>query len=239
MLNPWSPPSFDGDHAPSDITKGREFSRLTQDGVMVLPSVNEVDAIRGKAYQDAYARGLQEGLKEGQAQGAAKGREEGIEQGRTEGFQLGYQQGYQSGIKDIEHMAAEMQRVMAQLQSLPQAFQTALPEWVYETALRLAGKEQMDRSVFVAAVQEALMRLPRPGENLIVGVPPAELEAWQSLLSHPDMPFQSLVRPDADLSKGFAYVLVDGTRLDVGISARDALVRSALGLLPQHASDSV
>ena len=238
-MNRWSPPSFDGDQAATDIASGREFSRLAEDGSIALPSVNEVDAIRGKAYQDAYARGLQEGLTEGQAQGAAKGREEGIEQGRTEGFQLGYQQGYQSGIKDIEHMSAEMQRVMAQLQSLPQAFQTALPEWVYETALRLAGKEQMDRSVFVAAVQEALMRLPRPGENLIVGVPPAELEAWQSLLSHPDMPFQSLVRPDADLSKGFAYVLVDGTRLDVGISARDALVRSALGLLPQHASDSV
>jgi flagellar assembly protein FliH len=238
-MNRWSPPSFDGDHAAPDLATGREFSRLAEDGSIALPSVNEVDAIRGKAYQDAYARGLQEGLTEGHAQGAAKGREEGIEQGRTDGFQLGYQQGYQSGIKDIEHMAAEMQRVMAQLQSLPQAFQTALPEWVYETALRLAGKEQMDRSVFVAAVQEALMRLPRPGENLIVGVPPAELEAWQSLLSHPDMPFQSLVRPDADLSKGFAYVLVDGTRLDVGISARDALVRSALGLLPQHASDSV
>jgi flagellar assembly protein FliH len=238
-MNRWSPPSFDGDHAAPDLATGREFSRLAEDGSIALPSANEVDAIRGKAYQDAYARGLQEGLTEGHAQGAAKGREEGIEQGRTDGFQLGYQQGYQSGIKDIEHMAAEMQRVMAQLQSLPQAFQTALPEWVYETALRLAGKEQMDRSVFVAAVQEALMRLPRPGENLIVGVPPAELEAWQSLLSHPDMPFQSLVRPDADLSKGFAYVLVDGTRLDVGISARDALVRSALGLLPQHASDSV
>jgi len=238
-LNRWSPPSFDGDQATPEIGTGREFSRLAEDGSIALPSVNEVDAIRGKAYQDAYARGLQEGLTEGHAQGAAKGRAEGIEQGRTEGFQLGYQQGYQSGIKDIEHMSKEMQRVMNELQSLPQAFQTALPEWVYETALRLAGKEQMDRSVFVAAVQEALMRLPRPGENLIVGVPPAELEAWQSLLSHPDMPFQSLVRPDADLSKGFAYVLVDGTRLDVGISARDALVRSALGLLPQHASDSV
>lgn len=230
-MNRWSPPSFDGE--PSNAALPLDES------IMVLPSVNEVDAIRGKAYQDAYARGLQEGLTEGHAQGAAKGREEGIEQGRTEGFQLGYQQGYQSGIKDIEHMSKEMQRVMIELQSLPHAFQTALPEWVYETALRLAGKEQMDRSVFVAAVQEALMRLPRPGENLIVGVPPAELDAWQSLLSHPDMPFQSLVRPDAELSKGFAYVLVDGTRLDVGISARDALVRSALGLLPQHGSDSV
>jgi flagellar assembly protein FliH len=238
-MNRWSPPSFDGEPATTEHTPGQSSVRHLDEALMVLPSVNEVDAIRGKAYQDAYARGLQEGLTEGHAQGAAKGREEGIEQGRTEGFQLGYQQGYQSGIKDIEHMSKEMQRVMNELQSLPQAFQTALPEWVYETALRLAGKEQMDRSVFVAAVQEALMRLPRPGENLVVGVPPAELEAWQSLLSHPDMPFQSLVRPDAELSKGFAYVLVDGTRLDVGISARDALVRSALGLLPQHASDSV
>jgi flagellar assembly protein FliH len=238
-MNRWSPPSFDGEPATTEHTPGQSSVRHLDEALMVLPSVNEVDAIRGKAYQDAYARGLQEGLTEGHAQGAAKGREEGIEQGLTEGFQLGYQQGYQSGIKDIEHMSKEMQRVMNELQSLPQAFQTALPEWVYETALRLAGKEQMDRSVFVAAVQEALMRLPRPGENLVVGVPPAELEAWQSLLSHSDMPFQSLVRPDAELSKGFAYVLVDGTRLDVGISARDALVRSALGLLPQHASDSV
>jgi flagellar assembly protein FliH len=238
-MNRWSPPSFDGEPATTEHTLGPTSARHLDEALMVLPSVNEVDAIRGKAYQDAYARGLQEGLTEGHAQGAAKGREEGIEQGRTEGFQLGYQQGYQSGIKDIEHMSKEMQRVMNELHSLPHAFQTALPEWVYETALRLAGKEQMDRSVFVAAVQEALMRLPRPGENLVVGVPPAELEAWQSLLSHPDMPFQSLVRPDAELSKGFAYVLVDGTRLDVGISARDALVRSALGLLPQHASDSV
>ena len=238
-MNRWSPPSFDGEPATSELQLGQDAAVQVGEAIMVWPSVNEVDAIRGKAYQDAYARGLQEGLQEGKAQGAAKGREEGIQEGRTEGFQLGYQQGYQSGLKDIEHMTAEMQRVMAQLQTLPEAFQLALPEWVYETALRLAGKEQMDRSVFVAAVQEALMRLPRPGENLIVGVPPAELEAWQSLLTHPDMPFQSMVRPDADLSKGFAYVLVDGTRLDVGISARDALVRSALGLLPQHSADSV
>ena len=238
-MNRWSPPSFDGEPATFEQNAGADSSRLLQDALMVLPTVNEVDAIRGKAYQDAYARGLQEGLSEGKAQGAAIGREEGIEEGRTAGFQVGYQQGYQTGLKDIESMSLEMHRVMSQLQSMPQAFQAALPEWVYDTALRLAGKEQMDRSVFVAAVQEALMRLPRPGENLTVGVPPAELETWQALLAHPDMPFQSLVRPDAELEKGFAYVLVDGTRLEVGMNARDALVRSALGLLPRHASDSV
>ena len=240
-MNRWSPPSFDteqsgtdqGAHAQAQRPSARNGSATS----LALPSVNEVDAIRGKAYQDAYTRGLQEGIEEGKAQGLALGREEGLESGRTEGFQAGYQQGYQSGVNDLDALGQEMRRIMASLQSLPQAYQAALPEWVYDTALRLAGKEQMDRSVFVAAVQEALMRLPRPGENMVVGVPPAELAQWQALLTHPDMPFQALVRADADLSKGFAYVQVDGTRLDVGQSARDALVRSALGLLPQRAAE--
>jgi len=240
-MNRWSPPSFDteqsgtdqGAHAQAQHPSARNGSATS----LALPSVNEVDAIRGKAYQDAYTRGLQEGIEEGKAQGLALGREEGLESGRTEGFQAGYQQGYQSGVNDLDALGQEMRRIMASLQSLPQAYQAALPEWVYDTALRLAGKEQMDRSVFVAAVQEALMRLPRPGENMVVGVPPAELAQWQALLTHPDMPFQALVRADADLSKGFAYVQVDGTRLDVGHSARDALVRSALGLLPQRAAE--
>jgi flagellar assembly protein FliH len=240
-MNRWSPPSFDteqsgadqGAHAQAQRPSARNGSATS----LALPSVNEVDAIRGKAYQDAYTRGLQEGIEEGKAQGLALGREEGLESGRTEGFQAGYQQGYQSGVNDLDALGQEMRRIMASLQSLPQAYQAAMPEWVYDTALRLAGKEQMDRSVFVAAVQEALMRLPRPGENMVVGVPPAELAQWQALLTHPDMPFQALVRADADLSKGFAYVQVDGTRLDVGHSARDALVRSALGLLPQRAAE--
>ena len=240
-MNRWSPPSFDteqsgtdqGAHAQAQRPSARNGSATS----LALPSVNEVDAIRGKAYQDAYTRGLQEGIEEGKAQGLALGREEGLESGRTEGFQAGYQQGYQSGVNDLDALGQEMRRIMASLQSLPHAYQAALPEWVYDTALRLAGKEQMDRSVFVAAVQEALMRLPRPGENMVVGVPPAELAQWQALLTHPDMPFQALVRADADLSKGFAYVQVDGTRLDVGHSARDALVRSALGLLPQRAAE--
>jgi hypothetical protein len=84
-------------------------------------------------------------------------------------------------------------------------------------------------------VQEALLRLPRPGQSLTVGVPQAELEAWENLLRDPDMPFTAGVRADPELSAGYAYVQVEGTRLDVGSRAREALVRSALGLLPHPA----
>ena len=235
-MNRWSPPSFDGEPATFEQNAGADSSRLMQEALMVLPTVNEVDAIRGKAYQDAYARGLQEGLSEGKAQGAAIGREEGIEEGRTAGFQVGYQQGYQSGAQDVEQLGQSLKQVLQRLAGLPEVFQSVLPEWVYETALRLAGKEQMDRSVFVAAVQEALLRLPRPGQSLTVGVPQAELEAWEKLLRDPDMPFTTVLRADPELSAGYAYVQVEGTRLDVGSRAREALVRSALGLLPHSAS---
>jgi len=63
-MNRWSPPSFDGEPATSELNLGQASVRHMDEVNMVLPSVNEVDAIRGKAYQDAYARGLQEGLTE-------------------------------------------------------------------------------------------------------------------------------------------------------------------------------
>ena len=232
-MDRWTPPSFDADPAPAaantNSSSGVKVSGLT------LPTVDEIQAIRAKAYQEAFTRGMQEGLIEGRLQAESLGRDEGLEKGRQEGFQAGYQQGYQSGAQDIEQLGQSLKQVLQRLSGLPDAFQTALPEWVYETALRLAGKEQMDRSVFVAAVQEALLRLPRPGQSLTVGVPQAELEAWENLLRDPDMPFTAVIRADLELSAGYAYVQVEGTRLDVGTKAREALVRSALGLLPHPA----
>lgn len=235
-MDRWTPPSFDASPSERSAQPVNPAQRVQPAPRTTTPTVDEVQAIVAAAHKEAFARGLQEGLKAGQTQGEAMGREEGIEKGRTEGFQTGYQQGYQSGSQEVDRMAHELRQVLQTLSALPQTLETLLPEWVYETALRLAGKEQMDRSVFVAAVQEALMRLPRPGETLVVGVSPQEKDSWEALLNGPDMPFQAVVRVDADLLPGFAYVQADGTRLDVGSRAREALVRSALGLLPQQTS---
>lgn len=234
-MDRWTPPSFDAE-TPTTVVGVQAATGLKSVGGINLPTIDEIQDIRAKAYQEAFTRGLQEGLIEGRNQASALGREEGLEIGRQEGFQTGYQQGYQSGAQDIEQLGQSLKQVLQRLAGLPDAFQTVLPEWVYETALRLAGKEHMDRSVFVAAVQEALLRLPRPGQSLTVGVPAAELEAWEKLLQDPDMPFTAVVRADPELTAGYAYVQVEGTRLDVGSRAREALVRSALGLLPQSAS---
>lgn len=234
-MDRWTPPSFDAESS-QDLANLRTSTAAVVSG-LTLPTVDEIQSISAKAYQEAFARGLQEGLVEGRKQAVALGHEEGLEKGRQEGFQAGYQQGYQSGAQDIEQLGQSLKQVLQRLDNLPETLQQALPEWVYETALRLAGKELMDRSVFVAAVQEALLRLPRPGQSLTLGVPQAEFEAWENLLSGPDMPFTALVRVDPELKAGYAYVQVEGTRLDVGSRAREALVRSALGLLP-HAGQA-
>jgi flagellar biosynthesis/type III secretory pathway protein FliH len=94
----------------------------------------------------------------------------------------------------------------------------------------------MERGPFVAAVQEALMRLPRPGESLYLRIRSDEVETWKKIVEDPGLPFTCSVLVDADVQPGHAYVEVGGARIDVGTEARKALVFSALGLNPGDSS---
>jgi len=224
MLNRWNPPSFD----PPSST-GR-----TPDVIPAMPSNSEEALLpaRHQAHQDAFARGLQEGLEEGRAQGVAMGRQEGYEKGHAEGLQAGFQQGYQSGSERLLLLTQSLQQLESQMQALPQILEPALAELVYQTALRIAGKEAMDRTVFLKTVQEALMRLPLPGESLFLRVPEAEFELWTQMSSaEGDVGLHVSVLADPSLLAGQAFVEIGGTRLEVGLESRQALVRSALGLL--------
>ena len=88
----------------------------------------------------------------------------------------------------------------------------------------------MDRGPFVAAVQEALMRLPKPGEKLFFRLRQEEADSWKRALEDPGLPFKCTMVFDESVPKGHAYVEEQGTRLNVGPEARRALVRTALGL---------
>ena len=74
------------------------------------------------------------------------------------------------------------------------------------------------------------MRLPRPGETLFVRLAPEAVELWQSVLQDPALPFNCQIQLDPSVPPGHAFVEVDGARINVGVLAREALVRMALGL---------
>jgi hypothetical protein len=57
-----------------------------------------------------------------------------------------------------------------------------------------------------------------------------EVETWKKIVDDPGLPFACTILVDADVRPGHAYVEVSGARIDVGLEARLALVRNALGL---------
>jgi flagellar assembly protein FliH len=231
-MQQWTPPSFD----PPSMTSPVEAPVLVAEPQPVSISVPvNPPAVSPQAL---FLRGLQEGLEEGRQQGLALGREEGFDKGRQEGFQAGFQQGYQSSLEKVESLTTSLQGLVEALSRLPTEIEASLNELAYESALKLAGKESMDRSVLQRSLQEVLTRLPRPGETLVMRVPPADHESWQAVVADGPARFALAVQVDESLEPGHAFVDVHGARLDVGARARQALVRSALGLLPSDHVDA-
>jgi len=219
-MRPWAPESFDADAAHPTVSEAERQALLAA----------ELEELRAKIREEAFLRGFKEGIEEGRRQGFELGKTEGVEAGRTEGVRDGYQSGFEEGLRRLEPLGVSLRESIDVVRGLPEELQSILTEWVYETALRLAGRETMELSWFEAAVKEALGGLPKPGEHLIVRVAPADLEPWRSLLGVSESSFSREVRVDPELSVGQAYVELRGTRIDVGTEARQALVRNALGL---------
>jgi flagellar assembly protein FliH len=212
MVQPWNPPSFD------------EAAGLAEGGAWRLPTADEVDSMHRQARE--------KGREEGYAQGMADGYAAGFDQGREEGRQAAYQ----ATLAELTDLSSALAASLEVLREVPQTLGPALTELAYDIARRLSGREGMERAPFLAAVQEALMRLPRPGETLFVRMGPGSVEAWQALLQDAALPFSCEITLDHSVGPGHAFVELDGARVNVGGLAREALLRMALGLpiaLPQ------
>jgi flagellar assembly protein FliH len=186
------------------------------------PTVEEVEAIREAAYKEAYELGSNQGFVEGRAAGY------------DEGKASGHEEGYKTGYHDAEEETLRLQNALGQLleavSGMPEAIAEPLTQFSFEIASRLSANSSMERAPFVMAVQEALMRLPRPGENLYLRLRAQEVETWRKIVEDPGLPFNCTILVDADVRPGHAYVEVSGARIDVGAEARIALVKAALGL---------
>jgi len=212
-LRVWKPPSFD--------------PRSKSEPVRApLPTVQEVEDIRAEA--------AQLGMQAGHEAGYAAGNKEGFAAGQLDGFQKGHEEGYQAGYDqaraEITNLTEALNHVLQSIEELPTAMGEPLVELAYDIGERLSGQEGMDRSPFVQAVQEALMKLPKPGEKLFIRIRPQESEAWKKASDDEGLPFRCILLFDENVPPGHAYVEAQGTRLDIGIEARRALVRTALGL---------
>jgi len=80
------------------------------------------------------------------------------------------------------------------------------------------------------------MRMPLPGENLILRVPSDQYKLWQDFVDRASLPFGVNLLSDEDQPCG-AYIEIDGMKMDLGADARRAIVLMAMGLLPVNGLD--
>ena len=212
LLTKWQPPSFD---PPKPLKKPKAPPIL-------YPTVEEVEAIRTQARQDAYDVGLSEGF--------TKGRNDGFEQGQSQGYETGYKDGYTQAEAETKRLHASLQTILEAIDGMTDAIAEPMIQLSYDIAYRIAANENMTRGPFVAAIQEALMRLPRPGTSLYLRIREEDQVTWKKIIDDPGLPFSCTLLIDADVQTGHAFVEVDGARINVGREARIALVRSSLGL---------
>lgn len=207
----WVPPSFD----PPVPEPEPEI---------IWPTVEEIEAIREAARRE----GFETGRKEGHAKGLAEGFTQGFDQGLAEGRD----QAYADHTAHIGDLTRTLQIYIDELSALPGTILEPVADLAWSIAQRLTLSEHIDRSPFLHAVEEALMRLPAPGENLLLRVPPDQRGIWDEFLARSSLPFRVDLLADADQDAG-AYLEVAGTKIDVGPQARRALVQMAMGLLPR------
>lgn len=212
LLTRWEPPSFDPPAPP----------KPPKVAPIYYPTVEEVEVIREAAYKEAYELGSNQGFVEG--------REAGYDEGKASGHEEGYKVGYQDAEEEILRLQNALGHLLEAVSGMPEAIAEPLTQFSFEIASRLSANSSMERAPFVMAVQEALMRLPRPGENLYLRLRAEEVETWRRIVEDPGLPFNCTILVDADVRPGHAYVEVSGARIDVGVEARIALVKAALGL---------
>ncbi|NCV13966.1 MAG: hypothetical protein EBV49_05695 [Betaproteobacteria bacterium] len=217
----WFPPSFD----PPVPEPEPEI---------IWPTVEEIESIREAARREGHEAGRVEGYAKGQRDGYTQGFEQGLIEGRERAFSNAHGQ--------ILALTQTLQIYIDELRALPDVILDPVTDLAWSIAERLTLAEHIDRAPFLRAVEEALMRLPSPGENLLLRIPPAQRVLWEEFLQGASLPFKLDVLADAEQDSG-AFIEVEGTRIDVGPEARRALVLMAMGLLPkpseetQHAAD--
>ena len=211
----WIPPSFD----PPVPEPEPEI---------IWPTVDEIEALREAARREGFETGRREGHAKGQAEGFTQGFEQGLGEGKD--------QAYADHSGQIEKLVGTLQMYIDELSALPGTILEPVADLAWSIAQRLTLSEHIDRAPFLHAVEEALMRLPAPGENLLLRVPPDQRAVWDEFLTRSGLPFRVDLLVDADQDSG-AFLEVAGTKIDVGPEARRALVQMAMGLLPKTSEE--
>lgn len=231
-MKTWQPPSFEAATGQAQGLSG--LHALPSSPLNGLPTSREAEPLGASQHQQAFLKGLQQGLEQGRSQGQALGRQEGWNEGHRLGYEAGMSQGLQDAQADVQRLSGSLQGLIDALQSFPAIWAEELGELVFLVASRISGGSQPERGEVLRAVLESLQAVPKPGQTLTLRVSPGDMSTWVASLGDMEGPSRMAAVADPDLAPGQALLDLGSSRVDVGDAARQALLKSALGLLSRQ-----
>ncbi len=218
----WEMASFDKERRDSQRALQREEQAAPAPAEIVpqvvLPSVEEIEAMREAARQDGFAQGLQEGREQGYAEGRAQGYADGAEAGQIE------------SAAELENMRS----VAATFGDAVAAADETIAADVLELALRLA--RGMVRTAFdvrpeliVPVVREAIGYLPVLQQPALLSLHPEDALIVRQGMADELTKGGWRIIEDAGIARGGCKVETASNQIDAQAQARWHRLTHALG----------
>lgn len=185
---------------------------------VVLPSVEEIEAMREAARQEGYAQGLQEGREQGYAEGRAQGYADGAEAGQIE------------AAAELEHMRS----IAATFGDAVAAADETIAADVLELALQLARGMlrtalEVKPELIIPLVREAVGYLPAVQQPAVLLLHPLDAEIVKEGIGEDLAASGWRIVEDAQIERGGCKVETATNQIDAEASSRWQRLAHSLG----------
>jgi flagellar assembly protein FliH len=180
---------------------------------VMLPSVEELEAMREAARQEGFAQGLDEGRTQGHAEGRAEGHAEGFAAGSAEGEQAAMQE-----LEQLRTVAASFGNAVAQADE-------TIAKDVLDLALRLArGMVRTGLDVrpelIMSVVRDAINQLPILQQPALLMLNPQDAELVRHGMAEELATGGWRIIENGSIARGGCRVETASNQIDAQVEAR-------------------
>lgn len=194
-------------------------------------SLEPLDNAAGGQEPALQQQQIKEGFQEGLNRGFAQGMEEGKEEGYQEGARLGFDEGMRKGLSEGKQQARQQflqaaepfDRITHELQQFLDEYQQRRREELLQLVEKVTRQVircelALQPTQLLALVEEALVSLPQPPEQVRVQLNPEECRRISE--AEPEKAREWGLSADPALEPGECRVITDTTEMDLGCQHR-------------------
>lgn len=188
-------------------------------------TVDEIEKMQKKAYDEAYSLGKQEGFDKGFSAGTKKGMEQGLAQGKKEGEKKGYEDNLHLLRKQTAELVSLLGSLSEPFKELDEAVENELVNLAIGIASQLIRREiKIDRGQIVAVIREAVNALPLAAQKITLHMHPEDAELVRSSLALDDVSPPWTIIEEPLFTRGGCKVETETSRINATVENRLAII---------------